>query len=361
MVTCATCGAGFADTRAPQSAYDAYYEQFSKYDDRQLGTGGGIAGPDRQRLQETAALLKSHALPRGSASRILDVGCAGGGLLAALQQEGFPSVAGVDPSPACVERVRQQGIACTRARLSELGRTAGEGTCDLVILSHVLEHVVDVRGALDAVGRLLAAGGLCYIEVPDAARYAVDAFVPFYFFDCEHINHFDGDALGNLAAVSGFEVVSQGQRDLPLEGDRNYPAVWALLKRTGGRRPPREAFALREQLAAYVEQSARALDHAELDRLAEARTPVLLWGAGSHAQRLLSTSSLRSCRLVGIVDRDTGKHGRRLLGHSIRFPEEVLPSLDPGVTIVIASVLHGEQIARSLAGAGLPHRAVIVS
>jgi hypothetical protein len=226
-------------------------------------------------------------------------------------------------------------------------------TWDVVILSHVVEHLVEVREALLGVRDLLADNGVCYVEVPDAARYPADAFVPYYFFDSEHINHFDRAALANLASTTGFHVLADGVRDLRLEGGKLYPAAWSLFRKGATMRTPSHDGALRHALGAYIGASARAQDPRSFDALAASRCPVLLWGAGSHAQRMLQNSSLGRCNLVGVVDRDPGKQGQALLGHEIRDPDSVLRGLAPDVTIVIASVLHGEQIAASIAGAGL--------
>ncbi len=354
IASCEECGACFADTPASQHAYDRHYRHFSKYDDPALGTGGGESLSDRARLDETAAVLAAQPLPRDKESRILDIGCAGGGLLLALAARGFHDLSGVDPSGACVERVRRHGFPCHQGMLSEIATALPRGaTWDVVVLSHVVEHVVDVRASLRAVRDLLAEGGVCYVEVPDAERYVVDAFVPFYFFDAEHINHFDGAALSNLASVTGFDVRAEGTRALRLDGGKRYPARWSLFRKDGAARAPVRDLALRERLSAYIEASKRAQDPAVFDALAASHRPVLLWGAGSHAQRMLRNSPLGRCNLIGVVDRDPGKQGQALLGHEIRDPEAVLAGLNSEVTIVIASVLHGDEIAASIAAAGL--------
>jgi SAM-dependent methyltransferase len=362
VAACERCGACFADTPAAQAAYDRHYEHFSKYDDPALGTGGGSSVDDKERLDETAALIARLPSPRGKASRILDIGCAGGGLLQSLAALGFRDLAGIDPSPACVERVRRLGFACHQGKISDLRRVSAlDASYDVVVLSHVVEHLVDVRAALSAVRDLLSADGVCYVEVPDADRYSTREFVPLYFLDSEHINHFNRAALQNLGWVNGFDVVSSGTKDLRLAGGKRYPAAYACFgKGSFGRQPVRDG-ALPTALSAYIEDSKRALDPRELDELAASRRPVLLWGAGSHAQRMLETSSLGRCNLIGVVDRDPGKQGRSLLGHRIANPESALEDLDADVTIVIASVLHGHEIAASIADAGLPNPLVVAS
>ena len=353
VAACTACGACFADTPAPQDAYDSYYQQYSRYDDPALGSGGGVTALDRARLDETARLIASLPLARGRSSRVLDIGCAGGGLLQALSEHGFGDLTGLDPSPACVDRVRQQGYACHRGTFTRHTELPAAGSYELVILSHVAEHLLDVGAALQAIRVLLADGGAVYVEVPDPSRYEVETFVPFYFFDCEHINHFDRAALANLARVNGFECVEDGLRSLRVDGGGLYPAVWSYWRKGVGSEASVPDMHLRASLAAYVERSVAAGAGGPLAELATSQRPVLLWGAGQHAQRLLTNSALAQCKLWGIVDRDPGKQGLTLQGHKIRLPEVALAELPAEAAIVVASVLHGDQIAAEISLAGV--------
>ena len=359
VASCEACGACFADTAAPQAAYDLHYQQYSKYDDPSLGSGGGATTLDRERLQETAMLIASLPLPKGRASRVLDIGCAGGGLLSALAEQGFSQLGGMDPSPACVLRVRNQGFDCQPGTLLASSGKPAAPAHDLVILSHVVEHILDVGAAMQAARQMLAPEGVCYIEVPDAGRYAADAFVPFYFFDSEHINHFDRASLANLARTNGFSVLSEGIKDLRVDGGGLYPAVWSLFQTGADRLPPLSDLQLRSSLATYIEASTWTSESGPLSEIASSGRPVLLWGAGQHAQRLLQNSPLARCNLLGVVDRDPGKQGLSLQGHSIRQPELALKELPPDAVVVVASVLHGAQIAAALAQSGLPNRVVV--
>ena len=145
VVCCDHCGFVFADTAVTQADYDAFYARFSKYEDSQTATGGGGSPEDTQRLRETAACIAA-ALPDRNA-RLLDIGCANGGLLKALQELGYINLTGVDPSPACVAATRQL-CQCEVfvGFLSALPN--GIGRFDGLIMSHVLEHVQDLSEAL---------------------------------------------------------------------------------------------------------------------------------------------------------------------------------------------------------------------
>lgn len=96
--------------------------------------------------------------------RVLDVGCGGGILAEALAAEGA-EVTGVDPSErslaAAREHARRSGLAIDyrRGRAEELSGAGLEGTFDVVLAVHALEHVDDLDRALAAVRAVLAPGG----------------------------------------------------------------------------------------------------------------------------------------------------------------------------------------------------------
>jgi 2-polyprenyl-3-methyl-5-hydroxy-6-metoxy-1,4-benzoquinol methylase len=353
IVACENCSFVYADTSGKQPDYDRYYELFSKYEDPSVATGGGDSELDLRRLDATASMLADTVTTRSDHARILDIGCAGGGLLRALRRNGFVNLTGLDPSPACVARVQASGFVCIHGKVSDLPRLEGLGTYDAIVLSHVLEHVVDVRETMKALRGLLADGGVLYIEVPDAARYVEYPFVPFYYFDAEHINHFDAASLDNLAATGHFRVVASGQKELTVGDQQLYPATWAVLAPAQVKGTLMPTAELRERIVAYVVQSTDRSDDAALNRLVIEQCPVVLWGAGSHSQRLLKQSALGRCRIVAVVDRDYVKQGKKFAGLEIQAPETGLSGLAPDAVVVIASVLHAKSIAEELRALGI--------
>lgn len=95
--------------------------------------------------------------------RLLEVGPGAGHLLALARQRGF-TVAGVDPNPASVRRIRDRlGIAVELATIehSQLPDAAFDAIVHVDLLSHVVDPVV----ALEAMTRRLAPGGHVCFEV----------------------------------------------------------------------------------------------------------------------------------------------------------------------------------------------------
>jgi len=186
VVCCERCGFVYADTAVTQEDYDRFYASYSKYEDKKIGTGGGESSSDARRLDETAECIAR--ILTGRDARILDIGCANGGLLLRLKKLGFQKLCGFDLPAGCIENTRKLGIDARFGSVTEHPQDAG--TFDLIILSHVMEHLRDVRLAVRSVEKLLNDGGLIYIEVPDASEYASHVVAPFQDFNTEHINHF---------------------------------------------------------------------------------------------------------------------------------------------------------------------------
>ncbi len=347
IVRCLDCGAVYADTPGTQADYDRYYTEFSRYEDAATASGGADNEADARRLEDTAAWLAERIGNKDMS--IVDVGCGNGGLLQALSRRGYSALAGIDPAPRCVERLNSTGFSAYRGHLGNLPGTCG--VYDLVILSHVLEHVVDVTEALRAAYSLLRPGGKIYIETPDASRYHLDGFPPFYFFDPEHINHFDRSSLTTLGARNGFATLDHIEKDLVLPGNRHYPAVGILLQYKEYRPPsPQYDDTLTEQISRYIAVSqAKQRDSEALFADAVKNRPVALWGAGSQAQRLLENSVLKHSHIVAVVDRDSNKQGKFFAGCTVQTPEEGLYQLPADTLVIIAAAIHAEAIRGEIA------------
>lgn len=347
VVACLGCGFVYADTPASQQVYDRYYETYSKYEDPAVASGGGIGTLDARRLEETAASIAGKL---AKDARILDVGCAGGGLLAALRRRGFTQLCGVDAAPDCVAGLTALGFDAKCLPLSRLRELGKMGPFDAIVLSHVLEHVADLHTVMLAVSALAASGGSIYLETPNAARYADYPYVPYYFFDSEHINHFDPRQLAVLGARFGLNEDTTGERVLEVAPGKFYPAAWAWLRKDAMAVTTWPSTANTELAAAvgrYVANCKAAPDYPALRRLAREGMPIIVWGAGSFAQRLFGLGALDTCRIVAIVDRDRNKQGLSFASRYVEAPEAALAN-HPDATILILAAVHGEDITREI-------------
>lgn len=370
VVGCSGCGFVFADIATRQDVIDKEYKEHSKYADGvvyvsstgELAADDVSADPpwDLDRLRETAAELAARFPDRSA--RVLDAGCATGALLGFLQAEGFDDLVGLDPSPTATATAhRAYGVEVYTG--SFLDAPPVLGSFDLIVLSHVLEHIADVRSAVSALKRLLADGGSVYIEVPDARHYASHLVAPFNDFNTEHINHFSLPTLRRLMLDHGFDEAASGEKIIMCSPSHTYPAVWAIFRPSTGpveapaRTPDEE---LLRGVREYVDASRAlmvAIDEGLQHALLEDES-VILWGAGQLSMKLLRDTCLAQTGIVAIIDGSPQKQGLHLEGHEILPPSTV--SMLGDHRIVVTSVHLQASILRAIATEGADPASVIL-
>jgi 2-polyprenyl-3-methyl-5-hydroxy-6-metoxy-1,4-benzoquinol methylase len=338
VVCCRNCGFVYADTVVDQKKFDAFYADCSKYEDLSTGTGGGLTPWDQQRLADSAQEIAKWV---AKDARVLDIGCANGGLLAELRKLGFSRLTGIDPSPACVRNTAALGID---ARKGSFADVPALGKFDLIIVSHVLEHVHDLHPAMDAMCAALAPNGIVYAETPDASRYHQFVVAPFQDFNTEHINHFSATCQSRLFHNFGLARLGGGTKNIASSRDSLTPAVFGIFRNGGSNDAPTKDDDLRGCILAYIETSQALLD--EIDDHLEnhlSGTPVIVWGTGQLTMKLLCESSLAHLEIAAFVDSNPINQGKSLRGVRVLSPRELAAS-GLKYPIVIGSLLHGQDI-----------------
>jgi SAM-dependent methyltransferase len=260
---------------------------------------------------------------------VLEIGCATGRLLSLLREAGFNSIQGLDPSPGCGRAAWDLYRVPVMAG-SVFDISAPRESFDLAILVGVLEHVENVRGALGHVRRVLSSGGLVYAEVPDAAHLAGHPDAAFQEFSTEHINFFSIDSLANLFQMSGFEVVTQGERLRPQRDNTSGPAAFGVFRKSDRTASVERDRITEPGLQRYIDQSAGTEAHTRvtLEKIAGAK-PLLVWGAGTHSQRLLAVGAFRNVTIAAFVDSNPKYQGRNLSGVPVIAPSAVVGRTEP--------------------------------
>jgi SAM-dependent methyltransferase len=101
---------------------------------------------------------------------VLDVGCGYGGVILELDRK-YPLSRGLglDVDPEMIAEARRQGAGRIRFEAADFFRQGDAEKYDLILMRDVLEHIVDVEGALRKARGLLAPAGRIYLS-----------FAPFY-------------------------------------------------------------------------------------------------------------------------------------------------------------------------------------
>jgi SAM-dependent methyltransferase len=346
VVSCADCGFIFAKNLPSPGALEAYYRENLKY----LYEGSEFASPSLEAVHRDSfalvdSFVREHSPPfAGTATRVLDIGCSTGVLLSLFRQAGYRHLLGVDPAPECREVARSlHGIEVMTGSLSTF-RT--DVPFDVVLLSSVLEHVVDLPHAVRRIASLLRDGGLLFVLVPDADRFGFELREPFLEFSIEHVNYFSRGSLEGLFSPLGFAPVVV-RAEVALVNRTSFPILASLWIRGSahGKRPP-----LRSDVGPvrrYIEMSRERLAALEdsLAPLVASGEEVVLWGAGSLASRLLATTSLARINVAGVVDNNSGLQGKTLARRTIEPPATLRGRR---TTVVVTSYVWGEEIRRTL-------------
>ncbi|KXU32635.1 hypothetical protein A0J57_08755 [Sphingobium sp. 22B] len=146
-------------------------------------------------------------LPPGA--RILDIGSGDGEILEAFRDRGFAAL-GVDPDERSRDFCAARGLAVLPGTAEEPPAALDGQQFDLVVMSHSLEHCLDPVRAIRTIARLLAPGGLAYIEVPNAGCRHFETFRQCSeMFDApRHLWFFSQQALLRLTEAGGFTVAA---------------------------------------------------------------------------------------------------------------------------------------------------------
>lgn len=176
---CRVCGTVFMDrTVPPAQEYNAAYffdEYQSQYGKTYLEDFPALKENGKRRLTVIKALLKN----RSAGKRLLDLGCAYGPFLAAAREEGFIPT-GMDPSEEAVRHVRDVlaipavqgffprdiGLVQESGRLPHSEPVFKQNAYNVITLWYVIEHLNDLREALELANRLLADGGVLAFSTP---------------------------------------------------------------------------------------------------------------------------------------------------------------------------------------------------
>jgi SAM-dependent methyltransferase len=297
----------------------------------------GYSDIDLEKYMSQAKIIR--AIMEDKNARVIDVGAGNGGLLLALKKLGYRNLTALDPSEKCVKNIKKNGI---KAEIGSVFQHKVKDKFDLVILSHVMEHLVEVGKAMKALVSMVNDRGVIYIEVPDASMYMENYIVPFYFFDTEHINHFEEVSLINLGLRYGLQVLNLGKNKIKVNETTEYPVIHIAYKSMGNSTDWKKYS--KDRILNYVSLSKKEkASNFIIDELIKKNEEIVIWGAGNFTMRLLDNSSLSRCNIIGFVDKDPKKQGMKILNkkvHDIKYVE----NLSSKTTIVICSAVDRKSV-----------------
>ena len=201
---CNSCGFHYASNLPEEQQYLRYYGELSKYDSQ-----ASVSSLDRQRINAAVAFITKQGIAKDS--RILDIGCGFGALLAAFRDAGWVNVIGLDPAPRSAVQAKEQfGLHTVyQGDLSQYAQSVDLAQANLVCLMAVLEHLPALRRDLEFLISQLRPGTKILVEVPALEIFQPHAGEPYGELSLEHIQFFSRKSLRNLFHVLGAAVVAE--------------------------------------------------------------------------------------------------------------------------------------------------------
>ncbi|MDO5851191.1 MAG: methyltransferase domain-containing protein [Methanobacteriaceae archaeon] len=347
IVSCNYCGFVYANTKSSQQDYDSYYESMSKYQDSNA-SGSGSGYYDEQRLIESAETILKY-VPKDYS--ILDVGCATGGLLYELKKRGFKNLEGLDPSPVCARLTNEKGIKSSTGSIFENNLNK---KYDCIILTHVLEHLRDLKRGIDLCKDLLTENGIIYIESPNAKLYKESYIVPYYYFDCEHINHLDINSIKNL--MLDFDCVYTCEKLQQFTKEINYPVFKAVFSKSNSKSSIKKDESAKNSVLNFINDSKNDVANKLINDI-DINEPLIIWGAGQYALRLLANTDLNKYNIIAFIDNNTNKQDTVIENIPVKN-KDILYDFEG--TILIASALFSDEILEDITNMGIENSVIIL-
>jgi SAM-dependent methyltransferase len=223
---CRKCGLFFTNPRPTKEEMDRFYS----IDYRDFYFSAPDPGDDeyqcsqvKRQIDRRAEFLfdftKDEIRNRFSSTpRILDVGCGEGACLRVFRSNIPESVLfGIEPSPqyaSYAEKSASAMVFCGDIETFIANREDLVESFDLVIMSHVVEHLFDPTEKLSALSKFLAPKGLLCIEVPNllSPHWSGNSM-----FHIAHILHFTPATLQLLFWTTGFECIKKLEDHHPID------------------------------------------------------------------------------------------------------------------------------------------------
>jgi SAM-dependent methyltransferase len=301
----------------------------------------------REHLEQVRDLILKRLPLRPT---VVEIGCGEGHLLRALAEAqpegryiGFDPNAEVDTGGGAIE---------ARQELFDPAVHLAECRPDLIISRHVLEHLIDPMGFLQALSFSATWEGFetrLFIEVPCIDKvFDMGRTADFFY---EHNSHFTTESLSRLLKRCSREVelVERGYDDEVVYGFvrigvRPSQAAYA-----------REALAFRERAA---DSQGRVMD--QIGELARSGKRVAVWGGTGKAAAFINRYGVDAERFPLVVDSDPDKVGTFVpgMGQPIRFRDEL--KARPADVILIATQWRARDIVSEIRREGIACGAILL-
>ena len=330
---CDDCGMVYAGDIVEVMSLNEYYDNLSKYETDAYF----LSAEAKDKNEKTISFVKDYI---SEEDEILEIGCCTGNLLYQLQNHGYKKLTGIEPSEKNVDGIIDRwNIKCYVGALGDNISEIRDKKYKLVILEGVLEHILDLGGAVSQLKGYMEKDSYLFLALPDITNWGkiIDLYQQF---SVEHVNYFSLQSLNNLFGMYGFRCIKY-----EVDGDGNCISIWEY---DGANRKATYANDGDAALDMYLKKSSSLAEGIKNKLASYKEKRVYLWGAGTHTAMLYQLGLLDGIRVQAIIDSNKNYHGKNIFGLKVISPEEML-SMEK-LPIIISSQLAQESIKKQIAG-----------
>ncbi len=311
IVRCNNCGFVFVRNTPNQKYYNLYYKEESKYE--------GVRQHEPHEEATRSEIIKFLGKNMQKDIRILDIGCSTASLLADIKDKGYKNLFGIDPAPKCKTVAKQKYNIDIET--VDLNNFRPSNKYDFIIISQVLEHLIDVKTSLKKAHSLLNDKGHIFIGVPDAGRFYLDFDEPYGEFSTEHINFF---------TESSFYFLMQNFINVMMKSDNKV--LFSIWKKVNDGE---------QSISEYIRRSkVKFLKIQKIINKLPKRS--IVWGAGALTRKLLLTTHLRD-KVLFFVDSNQNLIGKSIDHIKIYSPDILEKNHEP---VLISSFRFRDEIMK---------------
>ncbi|AVI67121.1 methyltransferase type 11 [Shewanella sp. WE21] len=275
----------------------------------------------------------------------MQIGSSDGYTLSQFRDAGVTRVLGVEPGTASVSLAnRLYNIDCIHGSAESFET---EESFELIILTHVLEHLYHPQNTLKKCRKIQDSEGekFIYVEVPLMANHT--SLCP-GFFSFEHINYYTKENLIQSLRLAGYSPISVVEHF-----NSNLSPIIGVLASTKEQHHYVDFHAdvevNRQRLINYRQKEVNywqgCLDKV-LDKLQQCKR-IFLWGAGIHTCQLVAnTNLLQHCQIDGLTDTSSLKWGIKQGKWICQDPVNI--NWQEGDTVLISSYASEKEIFNAL-------------
>lgn len=215
-VICKKCGLIYTNPRFTQKTYIKFYnsEYRGIYCDSTVPKESFWESQKKQGKKIFTYLKKIKKIKN---LMVAEIGVGAGGILQYFKEKGN-NVIGVDFGEEYLRLGKSRGLTLVKGDIKKLIEKGVKA--DILIYSHVLEHILDINEEAKNIKKILKKDGLLYIEVPGVKSLEKSCNMDFLkLLQNAHVYYFTLQTLKNFLSLNGFSL---------LKGDEKIRAVFQL-------------------------------------------------------------------------------------------------------------------------------------